>query len=64
MKRLSRLLLQPMSLVLLGIVITSGGIVMELRTGEPLYLVAIVAGSCLIAGSIAYNAGHKQTYWR
>ncbi len=65
MKGLFRLLLQPVSLLLLGIVITSCGIVMELCTGKPLFLVAIVAGSCLIAGSIAYNAGRGQkTYWR
>ncbi len=65
MKGLFKLLLQPMSLVLLGIVITGSGIVMELFTGEPLFLVVIAAGSCLVAGGIIYHACcRKKSYWK
>ena len=65
MRKLLGLLLQPMSLLLAGIVITSIGIVMELCTGNSLWLVVITIGSCLIAGSIFYSVGRKQkSYWK
>ena len=67
MRRLFNLLLVPVSLtlVLVGIVVTSCGIGLELLTGEPIYLVIITVGGCLVAGGIIYHAYcRKKSYWK
>ena len=62
MKGRFRSLLQPMFLLLVGIVVVITGCTMEMVAGGYLWLVVIAGGSCLIASSIAFNVG--RAYWK
>ena len=61
MRKLFNLLVPvSLALVLAGIIVTAAGIGLELFTSEPIHLVMITVGGCLVAGGIIYHCWKRN----